>query len=42
MIFASKICELLYIIPDSTSLFDVMFTSERLIFKSVCSSAICL
>jgi len=27
-------------IPDSTSLFDVMFTSGRRIFKSVCSSAI--
>jgi len=28
------------IYPDSTSLFDVMFTSGRRIFKSVCSSAI--
>ena len=26
--------------PGSTSLFDVMFTSGRRIFKSVCSSAI--
>jgi len=32
--------ELTQTIPDSTSLFDVIFTSGRRIFKSVCSFAI--